>query len=177
MTAQRLQEDARQTADKERELLLREAQLEARSLRDDALRQLVREQEALREVRARRAQLVASFRRMLDRELSELDVIERALELGGSTETSAGEAPVSASVEGRRPEVEPAGAPERSGAADDPSESSTEPAAVAGDEDQARSPDAVAQPAGLEGRRNEPEGGSEGDGPVQEDWLSSFRHE
>jgi cell division initiation protein len=83
MTAQKLREDARQHAEQEGKLLLREAQLQAQSLRDEAARQLVREQEALRHVRARRVQLVESFRRLLDREVAELDIIEETLELGG----------------------------------------------------------------------------------------------
>jgi hypothetical protein len=55
----------------------------AETARDEAARSLAREEETLRQVRARRAQLVESFRRLLERELSELAVIEESLELGG----------------------------------------------------------------------------------------------
>jgi cell division initiation protein len=81
MTAQKLGEDARGHATRESELILREARAEAESVRDEAARQLMREEEALRHVRARRHQLVESFRRMLERELSELEVIQETLDL------------------------------------------------------------------------------------------------
>jgi hypothetical protein len=87
MTAQRLQEDAREHAAREAELVMREARLAAEAVRQDAERALGREEETLRQVRARRAQLVHSFRRLLERELSELEVIEDTLQLGeGSDE-------------------------------------------------------------------------------------------
>jgi hypothetical protein len=83
MTAQKFREDAREHAEKEGELMVREARLMAETARDEAARSLAREEETLRQVRARRAQLVESFRRLLERELSELAVIEESLELGG----------------------------------------------------------------------------------------------
>ncbi len=81
MTAQKLREDARSHAEKEGELLVREARLNAETARQEAARALLREEDALRHVRARRAQLVQSFRRLLERELSELEVVEETLEL------------------------------------------------------------------------------------------------
>jgi cell division initiation protein len=84
MSAQKLREDARDHAEREGDLLLREARLAAETLRHEAARQAVREEEALRQVRARRAQLVESFRRLLEREMNELDVIQETLELGPS---------------------------------------------------------------------------------------------
>jgi cell division initiation protein len=81
MTAQRLREDARDHAEKESELLLREARLQAESIRAEVARQIVREEDTLRRIRARRAQLVESFRRLLDREVAELDIMEETLEL------------------------------------------------------------------------------------------------
>jgi cell division initiation protein len=81
MTAQKLGEDARGHATRESDLILREARAEAESVREEAARQLMREEEALRNVRARRHQLVESFRRMLERELSELEVIQETLDL------------------------------------------------------------------------------------------------
>jgi DivIVA domain-containing protein len=84
MTAQKLREDARSHAEKESELLVREARAEAELARQDAARALLREEDALRQVRARRAQLVQSFRRLLERELTELEVVEETLELEGT---------------------------------------------------------------------------------------------
>ena len=81
MTAQKLREDARSHAEKEGELLVREARLAAETARQDGARALLREEDALRQVRARRAQLVQSFRRLLERELSELEAVEETLEL------------------------------------------------------------------------------------------------
>lgn len=81
MTAQQLRDDARSHAEKEGELLVREARLAAESARQEASKSLAREEETLRQVRARRGQLVESFRRMLERELNELEVIEETLEL------------------------------------------------------------------------------------------------
>lgn len=81
MTAQKLREDARSHAEKEGELLVREARNAAETVRTEIARQIAREEDALRQVRARRSQLVDSFRRLLEREMSELTVIEEALEL------------------------------------------------------------------------------------------------
>ncbi len=82
MAAQKLREDARRHAEKEGELLIREAKLQAEDARQEVARSLAHEEETLRQVRARRAQLVESFRRLLDKELTELEVIEETLELG-----------------------------------------------------------------------------------------------
>jgi cell division initiation protein len=81
LAAQKLREDSRVHAEKESELLIREARRTAEQARDEASRALVREEETLRQVRARRRQLVESFRRLLERELSELEVMEETLEL------------------------------------------------------------------------------------------------
>ena len=83
MSAQKLREDARHQAERERDLMLREARLAAETLRQEASRQLVREEEALRQMKARRLQLVDSFRRLLEREIDELDVIQETLDLEG----------------------------------------------------------------------------------------------
>lgn len=84
MAAQRLREDARSHAEKEGELMIREARLAAETAREEAMRALAREEEALREARARRSQMVESFRRLLERELGELSVLEQTLELGAA---------------------------------------------------------------------------------------------
>lgn len=102
MTAQRLREDARANAEKEGELMIREARLAAESAREDAVKALAREEEALRHARARRAQLIESFRRLLERELGELEVIERSLELKKGT----GGKPAPAAVRPRTPKAE-----------------------------------------------------------------------
>ncbi|HUG40462.1 MAG TPA: DivIVA domain-containing protein [Longimicrobiales bacterium] len=90
MAAQRLREDARSHAEKEGELMIREARLAAETARDEAIRALAREEEALRQARARRAQMIESFRRLLQRELSELAVIEETLELEKARGRAAG---------------------------------------------------------------------------------------
>jgi cell division initiation protein len=177
MTAQRLSEDARKNAEKEGELLLREAQLQARGLRDEAARQLVREQEAVRHVRARRAQLVESFRRLLDRELAELDILEEALELGGGESTRPGsreEAPADgphARASADRSSGEPPPAP---GAVESAPEKPVEEVALS-----ARAgPEPAPGGAGAQGRQEDGSADDEEEeGPVQDDWLSSLRKE
>lgn len=99
MAAQRLRDDARGHAEKEGELMIREARLAAETAREEALRALAREQEALRQARGRRSQMIESFRRLLERELGELEVIEKALELkdeSGSGKARSGKASRSA---------------------------------------------------------------------------------
>lgn len=102
MTAQRLREDARGHAEKEGELMIREARLAADAAREEAARALAREEDALRQARARRAQMVQAFRRLLEKELRELAVLEETLELkanrprpakGGAKGAKAGAAP------------------------------------------------------------------------------------
>jgi cell division initiation protein len=109
MAAQKLREDARDHAEREGDLLLREARLAAETLRHEAARQAVREEEALRQIRARRIQLVESFRRLLERELGELDVIQETLDLRPSpAETPAGELDPGPAITARRTAGPPA---------------------------------------------------------------------
>ena len=93
MTAQRLREDARGSAQKEGEIMIREARMAAEAARQEASRALAREQEALRQARARRSQMIESFRRLLERELGELAVIEDTLELREKPEAAAEKRP------------------------------------------------------------------------------------
>lgn len=81
MSAQKLREDVRGQAERESELLVREARLQAEDSRQEVARSLAHEEETLRQVRARRAEEMGAFRRLLHRELTELNVIEEALKL------------------------------------------------------------------------------------------------
>lgn len=90
MSAQKLREDARELAEREVDLVVREARSAADHARQEAMLKLAHEEESLRQVRARRAQLIESFRRLLERELAELAVIEETLELEAKREPSAG---------------------------------------------------------------------------------------
>jgi cell division initiation protein len=101
MSAQKMREDARQHAERESDLVLREARMAAESLRHEASRQLVREEEALRQIRARRFQVVESFRRLLEREMRELEVIQETLDLDASGSSGLGELAGSGSVAAR----------------------------------------------------------------------------
>lgn len=96
VSAQELREDARRQAAKEAELIRREAETEAERIRSAAARALEQEEDVLRRLRARRAQLLQTFRSFLERELRELEVMERT---GGTL-----------------PEVQPPGAADRTGA-------------------------------------------------------------
>ena len=122
MAAQRLREDARSHAEKEGELMIREAKLAAETARDEAARSLAREEETLRQVRARRGQLVESFRRLLERELSELQVIEDTLEL---------EAPAEGERKKRAPAGKGGGKPDGGRAAESKDRPASEPAGEA----------------------------------------------
>lgn len=153
MTAQKLREDARAHADKEGELLIREARLAADSARQEASKALAREEETLRQVRARRGQLVQSFRRLLERELGELAVIEETLQL---------ERPAA----GKKGPARPKASPEPQG------EKSSEGAkGTAGD----RQGTAEGRAEGKRKEKSEPEQGEESE--VQEDWLKSLVEE
>src|SRR5690606_10885181 len=73
-----LSEKAARDADE----LRRAAEAGAERLRGGMLQALQREENALREVKARRAQLMQKYRAMLERELSELGVLMQTLEIG-----------------------------------------------------------------------------------------------
>lgn len=81
VTAQEVREEVRRQAEKEAELKHREAEADAQSIRADALAAREREEEGLRRLRARRLQMIQSFRTFLERELAELDVTLDTLEL------------------------------------------------------------------------------------------------
>ena len=184
LTAQQLREEARKHAEKEGELVLREATVAAQAAREEAARQIVREEETLRQVRARRGQMVESFRRLLERELSQLAVIEESLELGASRSAVARErAAGRPSTAGRAKE-------EGTGPGSRRSSEEAEASAAKGDSGAgAASADRKAgkegsEPAGRGGRPGAPE--AEGDAAVesggesddaQEDWLSSLIEE
>lgn len=96
MSAQRLRDDVRGQAERESDLLVREARLQAEDTRQEVARSLAYEEETLRQVRARRAEEMGVFRRLLHRELTELNVIEEALKLKW---TAAGPEPYAELVE------------------------------------------------------------------------------
>lgn len=150
MAAQKLRDETREQAEREGDLLLREARQAAQAVREEAARQVVREEEALRQVRARRAQLVESFRRLLEREMTQLSVIEESLELGSSRSLSAKEHPTGDATTARPK-------------ARDEEQRSEEPEPEPEDEAASES----------EERRDEAGGADE----FQDDWLSSLTEE
>src|SRR5690606_25449007 len=81
VSAQEMREELRKQATRDADELRRAAEAEAERLRGGMLQALEREESALREVRARRAQLVQKYRAMLERELSELSVLVQTLEI------------------------------------------------------------------------------------------------
>lgn len=80
VSAQELREEARQQAAAEADLVRREAEIEASRIRSEAVR--AREQEAttLEHLRARRAQLLQTFRLFLERELGEVAAMSEVLD-------------------------------------------------------------------------------------------------
>jgi cell division initiation protein len=167
MTAQKLREDARAHAEKEGELVLREAVLAAQSAREEAARQIVREEETLRQVRARRSQMVESFRRLLERELSQLAVIEESLELGRTRSPAARERAAGASPTRARSREE--------GAATSGSKGRGGPKAPEAAEPEAADTAAEAGAPEPDGERAEKR--NQGQDGEQEDWLSSLIEE
>ena len=81
VSAQEFREEQLNHASREAELRLREAESEAQRIREGALRDRDKEEAALRRVRARRVQLVESFRAFLEREMHQIEVESAALEL------------------------------------------------------------------------------------------------
>jgi cell division initiation protein len=90
VTAQEVREEVRRQAQKDSELVLREAEADAERMRMEAMRSREWEEESLRRLRARRSLLVESYRRFLERELAELAVVEESLELGPPPTPGAG---------------------------------------------------------------------------------------
>jgi cell division initiation protein len=86
VTAQEMREDMRQQTLREAELARREAESQAARILRDAAESVEREQEALRQLRARQRQVVASYRAFLERELTELAVAAEALDRAGMEE-------------------------------------------------------------------------------------------
>jgi cell division initiation protein len=79
VTAQEMREELRRQSLRESEVARREAELEATRIRNVAAQQLEREREALTQLRARRSQMVRSYRAFLERELSEVAILEHSL--------------------------------------------------------------------------------------------------
>lgn len=89
VSAQEFKEARLNQVSREADLRLREAATNAERIRDDALREREREDEALRRVRARRTQLIESFRAFLQRGMHQLDVESAALDLQDVTAEAA----------------------------------------------------------------------------------------
>jgi len=90
VTAQELREDVKRQVAKEAELARREAEVEAERIRAAALRAREHEEEQVRRLRARRIQLLRTFRTFLERELAELAVMEQELASGDVEPAEAG---------------------------------------------------------------------------------------
>ncbi len=89
VSAQEFKEAQLNQVSREADLRIREAQTDAERIRDDALRERQREEEEIRRVRARRTQLIESFRAFLQREMHQLDVESAALDLQDVTAEAA----------------------------------------------------------------------------------------
>jgi cell division initiation protein len=166
MAAQKLREETRSQAEKEGELMIREARMAAESARREASAALAREEEMLRQVRSRRAHLVESFRRLLEREMAELAVIEETLELEAAREPGP-----------RKPRPGPKGpssagaSPEREGAAEATSRGpKAGPPAGAGGSSSSKSAASKSPPEEAPDREIE-------DNDETEDWLKSLVEE
>lgn len=99
VSAQELREEAKRQAAKAAELSRREAEAEAARIRAGAFDAIQQEEETLRRIRARRAQLIQGYRSFLERELAELSVIEETLELRSVKPGQGGRKPGAAAVQ------------------------------------------------------------------------------
>ena len=83
VSAQQLREDIRGQADRESELVLREARAEAERILGDAKRQVGAAAEALRRIQAQRLRFLGNFRKLAEKQLAEIEMEEdRIRDLG-----------------------------------------------------------------------------------------------
>lgn len=75
VSAQELREEMREQAVRDAEMARREAEQEAEQIRANVAQEIEREEQTLRRLRARQAQLAQSYRALLEREMEELEVI------------------------------------------------------------------------------------------------------
>jgi cell division initiation protein len=81
VTAQEMREEIRSQSNREVDLLRRQAEAEAESIRGEAVRAREREEGALLALRSKQLQFLASYRTFLEQELSDLAAHARALEM------------------------------------------------------------------------------------------------
>jgi cell division initiation protein len=167
MAAQKLREETRSQAEKEGELMIREARMAAETARREASAALSREEEMLRQVRSRRAHLVESFRRLLERELAELAVIEETLELEAAREPGSRKQPA-----GPRGPSPASASPKREGAAEATprGQKAGPPAGGGGSSSASKSAASKSPPEEAPDREV-------GDNDETEDWLKSLVEE
>jgi hypothetical protein len=181
VTAQEVREEVRRQAEKAAELVRREAHADAEQIRAEAMRTRENEEEALRRVRARSGQFMDSYRRFLERELAELQVMAESLELreqrvpgeraaGGRGGRGKSARPGTDSDEARWAIAESGSArPTKSEGASEAAEETGEPALFDAE------PAAEADEPKDASRRAA--AGGEGDEVGDPDWLSSLRDE
>lgn len=75
VSAQELREEMREQAVRDAEAARREAEQEAEQIRANVAQDIEREEQSLRRLRARQAQLAQSYRALLEREMEELDAM------------------------------------------------------------------------------------------------------
>ncbi|HUP88024.1 MAG TPA: DivIVA domain-containing protein [Longimicrobiales bacterium] len=86
VTAQEMREQMRQQMEREVELKRREADADAEGIRSAAAQMREREEENIRRLRARQTQFMQSYKSFLERELSELRVMDNTLQLDAPIE-------------------------------------------------------------------------------------------
>jgi DivIVA domain-containing protein len=86
VSAQQMREDIRTQSTREVELLRKQAEQEADRIRSDAIHMREREEQSLEGLRSRQFQFLASYRKYLEQELSELAAMAQGFEMhnGGS---------------------------------------------------------------------------------------------
>ena len=77
VSAQQLRGDIREQAEREAQLIVREAQVEVEKMREELRNELVRAEDELQQLWRQRRVFIGQMRALVDRQLVELDVLER----------------------------------------------------------------------------------------------------
>lgn len=77
VSAQQLRGDIREQAEREAQLIVREAQVEVEKMREELRNELVRAEDELQHLWRQRRVFIGQMRALVDRQLVELDVLER----------------------------------------------------------------------------------------------------
>jgi DivIVA domain-containing protein len=132
VTAQQMREDMRTQSTREVELIRKQAEQEAESIKSSAVAAREREEDSLRQLRIRQVQFLSSYRTFLEHELADLQSMSRALEVYGSGVAGPPQRAAAPSPAGAPPSGGHGGDAGRGRSGSEPSGASASPASSAG---------------------------------------------